>query len=198
MNLSPLEKFLPENASQFLYQWLETKPVIIKIKSNRKSKLGDYKFLRETKSHQITINRDLKPEAFFFVLTHEIAHLLVRSTYSHNVKSHGVEWKQTFGQLLVESLDVYSGELQPLILKHARNPKASMAADKGLRQLLFMEEEQIGYMVENLQDKQKFRLGKRIFEKGAKRKIRYICKEIPTGKMYWVNGQAIVDEILAE
>ena len=198
MNLSPLEKFLPENASQFLYQWLETKPVIIKIKSNRKSKLGDYKFLRETKSHQITINRDLKPEAFFFVLTHEIAHLLVRSTYSHNVKSHGVEWKQTFGQLLVESLDVYSGELQPLILKHARNPKASMAADKNLRQLLFMEEEQIGYLVENLKDNQKFRLGKRIFEKGAKRKIRYICKEIPTGKMYWVSGQAIVDEILAE
>lgn len=198
MNLSPLEKFLPENASQFLYQWLETKPVIIKIKSNRKSKLGDYKFLRETKSHQITINRDLKPEAFFFVLTHEIAHLLVRSTYSHNVKSHGVEWKQIFGQLLVESLDVYSDELQPLILKHARNPKASMAADKNLRQLLFMEEEQIGYLVENLKDKQKFRLGKRIFEKGAKRKIRYICKEIPTGKMYWVSGQAIVDEILAE
>lgn len=198
MNVSPLEKFLPENASQFLYQWLETKPVIIKIKSNRKSKLGDYKFLRETKSHQITINRDLKPEAFFFVLTHEIAHLLVRSTYSHNVKSHGVEWKQIFGQLLVESLDVYSDELQPLILKHARNPKASMAADKNLRQLLFMEEEQIGYLVENLKDNQKFRLGKRIFEKGAKRKIRYICKEIPTGKMYWVNGQAIVDEILAE
>lgn len=198
MNLSPLEKYLPENASQFLYQWLEKKPVIIKIKSSRKSKLGDYKFFGESKTHQITINRELKPEAFFFVLTHEIAHLMVRINFPPSAKSHGIEWKQTFGKLLVDSIHIYSREIKPHILKHARNPKASMAADKALRQSLFMEEEQMGLLVENLADNQKFRLGKRIFEKGAKRKIRYICKEIPTGKMYWVNGQAIVDEILAE
>lgn len=198
MKLSPLEKFLPPNASQFLYQWLENKPVVIKIKPSRRSKLGDYKFFRETNSHQITLDRELKPEAFFFVLTHEIAHLLVRTKYSPSVKSHGIEWKLTFRELLLNSLEIYSPEMRPHILRHAKSPKASMAADKYLRQNLFMEEDQIGKLVENLEENQKFRLGKRIFEKGAKRKIRYICKELTTGKMYWVNGQAIVDEIIEE
>ena len=198
MNLSPLEKYLPENSLQFLYHWLEGEAVTIKIKPNRKTKLGDYRFLRETKSHQITVDRNLSPEAFFFVLTHEIAHLLVHKNHSHRAKSHGIEWKNTFGNLLLESLDVYSIETKPYIVRHAKSPKASIGADKHIRQKLFLEQFEIEKLVENMEERQKFRLGKRVFEKGAKRKIRYICREIKSGKLYLINGQAIVDEIIKE
>lgn len=198
MNLSPLEKFLPPKATQFLYQWLENKAVVIKIKPARRTKLGDYNYFRENQSHQITIDRSLSPEAFFFVLTHEIAHMMVRIQHSSNAKSHGVEWKTTFGHLLKESIEIYSDDLKPIVLQHAKNPKASLGADKNLRMKLFLEDDEIEKLLENLKDRQKFRLGKRVFEKGLKRKIRYICKEVHTGKMYWVNGQAIVDEIINE
>src|SRR5690606_36608462 len=127
------------------------------IKASRRSKLGDYKYFRETKSHQITIDRELTPEAFFFVLTHEIAHMLVRLNHPSTVKSHGVEWKTIFGNLLRESVEIYSKEMQPTILRHAKSPKASLGADKELRQKMFLKEVEIEKLLDNLEDRQKFR-----------------------------------------
>ena len=197
MNWSPLEKYLPENALQFLYHWLENEPVRIKLKPARRSKLGDYRYFRDTKSHEISVDRGLSKEGFFFVLTHEIAHLLVQKNFAQ-AKPHGAEWKRTFGNLLRSSIEVYPEELRPIILAHAKSPKASVGGDKNLRQALFLKEFEIEKLIENLPVNQKFRLGKRVFQKGAKRKIRYICKEVNTGKFYLINGQAIVDEILSE
>lgn len=146
-------------------------------------------------AHEITVNKDVSPEAFFFVLTHEIAHLLVRVKFSSSVKSHGMEWKLTFGKLLLESIEVYPEELRPVIYRHAVRPKASLNADKILMNNLFQIEQDESKRIENLMENQKFRLGKRIFERGKKRKIRYLCKEIQTGKLYTVSGSAIADEI---
>src|SRR5690606_6669552 len=122
-------------------------------------------------------------------------HLLVRVNYPRAVKSHGWEWKNTFSQLLLESMEIYPEELRPTIFHHARSPKASLNADRLLQKDLFQIAQDESKQIENLAENQKFRLGKRIFEKGKKRKIRYLCKEIQTGKLYTVSGSAIADEI---
>lgn len=198
MKLDLLKNYLPVGALPFVLQWLGGENIFIKLKNSRRTKLGDYKFDTQTKLHQISIDRELAPDAFFFVLTHEIAHLKVNQEFGRRVKSHGAEWKFTFGEMLVESLEIYPEKLKPFILNHARSPKASLGADKNLFQNLFLNENQIERQVENLNENQKFRIGKRIFERGSKRKIRYICRELKTGRLFLVNGQAIVDEIINE
>ena len=172
MKSKHFETFLPEGAMNFVQQWIVGENLTIKIRNSRKTKLGDYIFLRETNSHQITVNGDISPEAFFFVLTHEIAHMHVTIKFKSNVKSHGPEWKITFGKLLMESLQIYPEEMRAMIFRHARSPKANLTADKILMKNLFQTEEDESKRIENLSENQKFRLGKRIFQRGEKRKIR--------------------------
>ncbi len=198
MKLDSLEKLLPEGALSYVEHWLEDVHVVIKIKNSRRSKLGDYRYDHLSQKHQITVDRSLKSEAFFFVLTHEIAHLKVQKLFGSKTKSHGVEWKTTFGNMLVESIKIYSDNTKSSIFHHARNPRASVGADKNLFQQLFVDENLREKLVENIEENQKFRIGKRIFERGSKRKIRYLCKELKTGRLFLVNGQAIVDEIISE
>lgn len=193
--MKDIESYLPEGAFHFVKEWIGNKNLTIKIRNTRKTKLGDYKFLRAFNSHQITINKGISPEAFFFVLTHEIAHLQVTTSFPRTAKSHGVEWKSTFSNLLLESVGVYPENLRPVIFRHAQNPKASLNADRLLQKDLFPIGEDESRRIENLSENQKFRIGKRIFEKGKKRKIRYLCREIQTGKLYTVSGSAVADEI---
>lgn len=196
MKSKHFELYLPEGALIFIKQWVREENLAIKVRNSRKTKLGDYRFLKELNAHQITINADISPEAFFFVLTHEIAHLLVRTQFKTNVKSHGTEWKSTFGKLLMTSLEIYPKEMRAAVFRHAQNPRATLNADRILHKILFQTEEADSpKRIENLLEKQKFRLGNRIFEKGKKRKIRYLCKEILTGKLYTVSGSAVADEI---
>lgn len=198
MKLDFLVEYMPPGSLPFIERWTENQKLIVKLRSSRKTKLGDYRFDNKEGIHYITVNRELNPESFLFVLTHEIAHLRTRNLYGPRVKSHGNEWKSVFGEMLQFSADLYSEEIKPLIIKHSVNPRASMGADKHLFQKMILEENQIDRLLENLDDKQIFRLGKRIFQRGEKRKIRYICRELKTGKRYLISGQAIVDEIIIE
>lgn len=193
-----LKNYLPPGAMPYISDWLEGVGIVIKIKNSRRTKLGDYKFDMKSGIHQISIDKELQADAFFFVLTHEIAHLKVNQTFGRKVKSHGTEWKITFGKMLVETLEIYPENLKPFILNHARSPKASVGADKFLFQKLFLHEDHRDRLVENMSENQKFRIGKRVFERGSKRKIRYLCRELKTGRLFLVNGQAIVDEIIKE
>lgn len=198
MNLASLTTFVPKGAEQHISEWISDYNLIIKISRSRRTKLGDYRYNPQTNTHQVSVNFDLAKESFFFVLTHEIAHFLTRIHFGNRVKSHGKEWKTVFGNLLIDSIDVYKPELHPFILRHAQNPKASVGADALLHKALFSGNIVSENMIQNLKENQKFRIGKRIFQKGQKRKIRYICKEICTGKMYTISGHAVADEIYEE
>lgn len=195
MKIDSLKSVVPENSIPFIQKWLGGVNFVIHIKSKRKTKLGDYRFDTKTRIHHISVDGTLGVYPGFFVLTHEIAHLLVKQNHSNTLKSHGQEWKNTFGKLLMESIGVYPDELKPLIHRHAVRPKASVGADIQLCKKLFFNENQIGFMLENLPEGQQFKLGKRIFEKGRKRKIRYICKELKTNRSFLISGHAVVEEI---
>lgn len=196
MNLEQLNPYLPTGADLYIEKWIKPYPLTLKITKSRQTKLGDYRKIKEKNRHQITVNGDLNAEAFFFVFTHEIAHMMVYAQYSYgSVSPHGREWKTIFGQLLQESYTIYTPQMQPYILKHAQSPKASVGADYNISKYLINDAKPSQSYLEDLALDSQFMLGNKIFIKGEKRKLRYICCEVKTRKNYLINATALVEKL---
>lgn len=195
MNLNQLNTYIPPNSSSFIEKWLKDYALTLVITKNRKTKLGDYRKIRDHQRHQITINGDLNPMAFFFVLTHEIAHLMIYDQYQFGqVAPHGVEWKTVFGTLLLESLEVYPSNLQPYIAHHARKPKASVGADLNIARFLIDDCPKNQVYLEDLNSGDIFELNQKCFKKGTKRKSRYLCVDLSTQRNYLIHATAFVNK----
>ena len=138
MSISLLEKYLPENTLPYLKTWFGDHSIHIKITKGRNSKLGDYRKMPD-KSHQITINSTLQPPLFFFVLTHELAHLLAFENFGGRISAHGAEWKNTFRIMLLESISIYPDDLKQIILRFAKSPKANFMASPELVRYFHIE-----------------------------------------------------------
>ncbi len=100
-----LNRYLPENSVDQIYDWLQEYNIHLKVSKKRSSKLGDYRPPQNGKGHQITVNYDLNSYAFLITLVHEIAHLLVWEKYRNKVKAHGKEWKETYRQLMAPFME---------------------------------------------------------------------------------------------
>ena len=195
MSVSVLEQFLPENALPYLKIWFGSYPCHLKITKNRNSKLGDYRKLPD-KSHQITVNGTLEPQLFFFVLTHELAHLIAFEKYGRRISPHGAEWKQTFREMLLESLTVYTEDLRPIILKFSKSPKANFMASPDLVKYFHRpEEDDEQTFIENLKKGELFEYKKEIFVIEETTKKRYLCRNLKSGLKYKVNTLARVRKI---
>ena len=184
MSITQLERFLPENALPFLRKWFGEHYIHIKITRERNSKLGDYRRMPD-KSHKITINATLQPQLFFFVLTHELAHLLAFENFGRRIAPHGAEWKHTFREMLLESIAIYSEDLRPIILKFSRSPKANFMASPDLVKYVHIEnvDDETSY-VDDLEIGDRFIYRKQTFVIKEKRKINYLCKNLDNGKAY--------------
>ncbi|WP_373739127.1 SprT-like domain-containing protein [Kaistella sp.] len=195
MSISLLEKYLPENCLPYLKKWFGDYVIHIKITRGRNSKLGDYRKMAD-KSHQITINSTLQPPLFFFVLTHELAHLLAFENYGHRISPHGVEWKNTFRIMLLESFAVYDEDLKSIILKFSKSPKANFMSSPDLVRYFHIEdyEDESSY-IEDLDIKDQFIYRKQIYIIEEKRKKNYLCIQLGTGKKYIFKPLARVEKI---
>ena len=198
MSVSVLEKFLPENALPYLKIWFGSYPCHLKITKNRNSKLGDYRKLPD-KSHQITVNGTLEPQLFFFVLTHELAHLIAFEKYGRRISPHGAEWKQTFREMLLESLTVYTEDLRPIIQKFSKSPKANFMASPDLVKYFHRpEEDDEQTFIENLKKGELFEYKKEIFVIEETTKKRYLCKNIKSSRKYYFRNLAQVKKLKSE
>ena len=196
MNLEQLQSYLPLGSLPYIEKWIKSYPLTMKITRNRQTKLGDYRKLPNQKRNQITVNGDLNRIAFLFVFTHEIAHMHVYNQYNfQEVAPHGKEWKLIFGNLLIDSLSLYPEELQPYILHHAKSPKASVGADPNISKYILDEIKHNQNFLEDLESGTYFVLGKKVYQKGEKVKLRYVCCEIKTQKKYLINSTAIVEKL---
>ena len=95
--------------------------------------------------------------------------------------------------------DIFPMDLLPLLAKHFKNPKASSDTDLQLALALkqFSEPNNKTYVYEvSLGQAFKLYNGK-VFKKGNKRRTRFECLEIKTGKLYLFNPNAEV-ELLEE
>lgn len=195
MSIALLEKYLPENTLSYLRIWFGDHSIHIKITKERNSKLGDYRKMPD-QSHQITINSTLQPPLFFFVLTHELAHLLAFAQYGHRISAHGAEWKNTFRIMLLESFAIYPDDLKPIILKFAKSPKANFMSSPELVRYFHIEdyEDESSY-IEDLNINDRFTYKNQIYIIEEKRKKNYLCLQIKSNKKYIFKPLARVEKL---
>ena len=196
MSINTLEQYLPDHTFPFLKKWFSDYYIHIKITKNRNSKLGDYRKLPD-KSHQITVNSTLDKQLFFFVLTHELAHLIAFENFSNRITAHGKEWKDTFSAMLLESIDLYTDDLKPIILRFSRNPKANFMASPELVRYFHIEnpDENLVF-VEDLLTNDKFRYKGEDYQLLEKKKKLYLCINSKNAKKYLFRPLAKVEKLI--
>ncbi|WP_343685734.1 SprT-like domain-containing protein [Chryseobacterium gleum] len=194
MPIQSLEKYLPQNTLKYLKIWFSDYYIHIKVTRNRNSKLGDYRKLPDN-SHEITVNSTLTPQLFFFVLTHELAHLIAFEKYGRRISPHGNEWKETFRNMLLESLEIYDEELKPIIMKFSKSPKANFMASPDLVRYFHTEkQDDTLHFIEELKKGEFFiyRNEKYLLEGLVKKN--YLCKNLATGRKYSFKPLARVEK----
>ncbi len=191
-----LERYLPSHAVAPIFTLIEENNIHLKIVNERVTRHGDYR-RKSDGGHQITVNANLNKFRFLITLVHEIAHLLAFERFGGAIKPHGREWKFTFQQMMLPFIrpEIFPVQLLPLIAKHFKNPKASSDTDAQLSVALksFDPENDKNYIFE-LPLGGIFRIyNGKIFRKGEKRRKRYECVEMDTGRIYLFQPNAEVE-----
>lgn len=192
-----LQKYLPEHAVELCFELIKTHAVHLKIVNERVTRHGDYR-RHPSGKHQITVNASLNKYRFLITLVHEIAHLVAFKKYGQNIKSHGLEWKHTFQQLMLPFIrpEIFPNNILSLIANHFRNPTASSDTDVHLAYALkqFDERKPDVHFIHEVPNGSLFRIkGGKIFQKKGLRVKRYECLEVKTGKIYLFNANAEVE-----
>jgi len=192
------QDFIPIAAQKEVELLLENQPVVVKVVKKRKTKHGDFRKLASGKT-QITINESENPFRFLITLLHEIAHHIAFQNHGFRIAPHGKEWKTTFGQITQVFLkpSIFPSPLLEVLRHHLKNPKASSDTDLQLGLALkSFDPATHKKTIFELSELAQFKLENgRIFQKGTKRRKRYLCIELSTGKNYLFQPNAEVDQI---
>lgn len=187
--------YIPENAVSYVDELLDYSRVQLKIVRGRSTKYGDYKLPVKGAPSVITINRDLNSFAFLITLVHEVAHALAYIKYGRKIKPHGVEWKNTFRELMqpLLTLSIFPEELLQELNRHMQNPKASTGSDTSLFRILRSFDKHEKLYLEDLDYGDRFSLRSgRVFKKGDKRRKNFLCISEDNRRKYLVNPLAEV------
>ena len=190
------DKYVPKVFSPLLADLLLASNVSFKVVKSRKTKLGDFRMSQFVKQPIITINRDLNQYSFLITSLHEFAHYHTFQKYGNSVLPHGKEWKEAFRILLLPVIN--SGELpkdiEDALMGSLVNTKASSCSDLPLTRTLhrYNNSESTGYRLEELSKNATFALNNRLFLKLNKRRTRYECKELSSGKIFLVHALTTV------
>ncbi|MFN3529461.1 MAG: SprT-like domain-containing protein [Bacteroidia bacterium] len=192
-----LAPYLPEAVVDFAANFLIEHRVQLTLSRNRATKLGDYRHPWQGKGHRISVNQNLNRYAFAVTLIHEFAHLLVWEQYKGKVLPHGTEWKSCFAELMQPFLNarVFPDELLPALQQYFHAPKASSCSDPGLMRALSAYDQRPEHvkLLEEIPHDTVFATKQlRFFKKLEKRRSRYLCVEIKTGKQYLIHQLAEV------
>ncbi len=184
MSIKNLIPYLPEGTLPYLKTWIADHSIHLVITRDRNSKLGDY-CLKRDGSHRISVNSTLAPELFFFVLTHELAHLIAFAKFGRKIAPHGPEWKHTYREMLKESIEIYSDNLKPIISNYARSPKANYMANPEL--VAYFERKSLNegeFYIQELQTGNFFSFRGTDYRMEGKIKKNYLCTNLSSGRKY--------------
>ncbi len=194
--ITVLYKYVPKVFSPVLADLLLASNVSFKVVKSRKTKLGDFRMSQFVKQPIITINRDLNQYSFLITSLHEFAHYHTFQKYGNSVLPHGKEWKEAFRTLLLPVIN--SGQLpkdiETALMGSLVNTKASSCSDLPLTRTLhrYNNSESSEYRLEELPKNATFALNNRFFLKLNKRRTRYECKELSSGKIFLVHALVTV------
>ncbi len=193
-----LDRFLPENCSEQIADYILKFNVKFRISKPRQTKLGDYKKNPNENFHRISVNGDLNPYSFLVTTLHEFAHLTSFEAYGPRIKPHGKEWKAEFRKFLLTFInqDVFPKDLEIALMNYTMNPKATSCSDPTLlKELRKFSKKDEDPLLEDLEIGELFQFQNRIFEKIQKRRTRVKCRDIEKNRMYLINAVAEVKRI---
>ncbi|MBX9852347.1 MAG: SprT-like domain-containing protein [Cytophagaceae bacterium] len=196
MILPLLEKHIPSHSVSYCYSLWNNFKFNFQVTKKRATKLGDYRYYIAEESHTITVNGDLNKFTFLVTFLHEVAHLNVQLQYGNNIKPHGEEWKNEFKKLLVPVMNEEtfpSGILQALKV-YLVNPKASSCSDINLLKALSEHDAKKDLMfLSEIGKGATFCFNKKYFIKESIKRTRAICKEVKTGRRFYIPEAAQVE-----
>ncbi len=187
-----LEKHLPKNAFEIIKAYWKKYPFQLRLSNHRQSRSGDYRYLPQSKTHLISINKSLNENQFLFTLVHEIAHQWVRICYKRRQSPHGKAWKEMFKKLLdpFVQMKVFPESIHIEVIRHMKNPKASTSADHNLYNA--MQDDGNLVFLKDIEEGCEFKIGKKWYIKGPKRRTRYLCYSIPDKRKYSISSIASI------
>jgi len=180
-NTRILVNYIHPLAAGIIAEWIIEYDFKLKIKKERRSRMGDYRPALEYRNHVITINRNLNPHAFLITLVHEVAHLKTFITHGATVLPHGIEWKACFSELMRFFMhqDVFPPDVLYALNRYIKNPAASSCSDLTLHKVLYSyNKESSGYLLDSLPEGTLFYTkSQHAFIKGPLQRTRFLCKE---------------------
>jgi hypothetical protein len=183
--------FLPENFQSYILGKIKSERIHFRISSPRKSKLGDYRYNFQKKSHSISININLSEVQFLITFIHELAHKKCFERYSTRVSSHGEEWKMIFVELLLQARSelTLKEDWDAIFMYNILYPKATFTK--------FDKTEDGDVLVLDLAIESKFELrsGRR-FQLIKKRRTRYLCADLNNGQLYTLLGTTPIKHLI--
>jgi hypothetical protein len=190
--------YIPKTAQKQIFTLLNDKDLKIIVKRARKTRHGDYRKLKNG-GHQITVNASLNPCRFLVTLLHEIAHYHAYKFYGNNIQPHGLEWKQMFQKIMLPFLrpDVFPNKILPYLANYIKNPKATTDSDIHLSlSLKSLDPPSNKIYIFDVKPGSIFIASNgKIYKKGKKRRTRYECISIDSGRIYAFNPNAEVELI---
>jgi len=201
--MQALAAYLPDNTFEPIVHYIHQYKIHLTVTRQRRSVLGDYRHSAGWGNHKISINGNLNKYEFLITFLHELAHLFTFEQHKNRVEPHGIEWKNNYSLLLQDFVQrkVFPPDIEKALQKSIKNPSATANGETELLMLLrtystnnrpdliLMEKVPIGaqFITEN----------GRVFKKLAKRRKRYECLELSTGRHYAFSGLSevkLVDE----
>ena len=133
-----LNHYLPEGSFDCVAEYVIQHKVHLTITRERTTILGNYRHRHLNKNHRISINGNLNKFTFLITLLHELGHLLAYEKYGNKISSHGIEWKNEFGNILAGfiSKKIFPDDIEEELLKTLRDPAASSCAEAPLLRIL--------------------------------------------------------------
>jgi hypothetical protein len=195
--LHGLAQFLPAGAYEAVAPYFREHAIHLTLTRHRQSLHGDYR-PPDAKHpyHRITVNATLNPYSFLITLLHELAHLTTTVKHGLRAAPHGKDWKAEFRHALLPFLgkSFFPEPVEAALAAYLKNPAASTCGDPGLYKALarYDRHEPGRVHVDEIAIGQRFELNGRQFLKMEQLRSRARCRELASGRIYFVQGIALV------
>ena len=191
---------IPLASVDYVKSLIYSENVVIKLKKTRKTKHGDFS-VNKNGLRLITINESLNKYRFLITLIHEISHYFTFKNYGIHVKPHGVEWKNTFRNLLLPVInsDVFPEDVLKTLAAYTKNPKASTDTDLNLSLTLNKYNNNQSEYISSLSNGTVFKASNdRSYIMIKKLRKRYECMDVLTKKLYLFSPNVSINHIINE
>ena len=179
---------IPKASHELIKKLIDSENLTIKVVKTRKTKHGDFRSLKNRK-FQITLNKIDNKYRFLITLVHELAHFKVYQSFGNSVNPHGTEWKKIYKFLMLPFLNnlIFPEDILRHLALHMINPPATTDSDLNLVVALqkhdLIDDKKM-FLFEIPEESIFIHNSSKLFVKLYKRRKRYICKELSSGKKY--------------